>query len=82
MVELSKMIIREEIDDNTTVFIDADPKGSGLIYRIKNNGSIVIVENGVKSNIFIQIPKSDATRPAKKMRIEGINDNDDALMLD
>ncbi|XP_058727569.1 chaperone protein ClpB1-like [Vicia villosa] len=77
VVELSKMLIREEIDENTTVFIDADPKESGLVYRIENNGSIVIAENGVKSDIFIQIPKSDATRPAKKMRIEGINDNDD-----
>ncbi|CAI8591524.1 unnamed protein product [Vicia faba] len=81
VVELSKMLIREEIDENTTVFIDADPNGSGLVYRVENNGSIVNAENGVKSDIFIQIPKSDATRPAKKMRIEESNDDDDDILM-
>ncbi|MCI86485.1 chaperone protein ClpB1-like, partial [Trifolium medium] len=40
------MLIREEIDENTTVFIDAGPKGSDLSYRVEKNGGIVNAETG------------------------------------
>ncbi|RHN71522.1 putative ATP-dependent Clp protease ATP-binding subunit ClpA [Medicago truncatula] len=71
VTELSRMLIREEIDENTTVYIDADPNGSGLVHRAENSEEIVNAEIGVKSDILIQItngPKSDDTRPAKKMK--------------
>ncbi|XP_048443436.1 chaperone protein ClpB1-like [Pyrus x bretschneideri] len=32
--ELSRMLVREEIDENSTVFIDAAPTGSGLVYSV------------------------------------------------
>jgi len=56
VTELSMMLIREEIDENTTVCIDAGPKGSDLVYRVEKNGGIVNAETGVKSDILIQIP--------------------------
>lgn len=71
VTELSRMLIREEIDENTTVYIDVDPNGSGLVHRAENSEEIVNAETGVKSDILIQItngPKSDDTRPAKKMK--------------
>jgi ATP-dependent Clp protease ATP-binding subunit ClpB len=55
VTELSRMLIREEIDENTTVYIDAGPNGSGLVYRVENNEEIVNAETGVKSDILIQI---------------------------
>ncbi|CAI8610124.1 unnamed protein product [Vicia faba] len=65
VTELSRMLIKEEIDENTTVYIDAGPKGSDLAYRVEKNGGIVNAETGVKSDILIQIPngpKSDAVQ--------------------
>ena len=29
------MLIREEIDENSTVYIDAGPNGSGLVYKVE-----------------------------------------------
>ncbi|CAL5198394.1 unnamed protein product [Lathyrus oleraceus] len=79
VTELSRMLIREEIDENTTVYIDAGPKGSDLAYRVEKNGGIVNAETGVKSDILIQIPngpKSDAVQAVKKMKIEEIDDDE------
>jgi ATP-dependent Clp protease ATP-binding subunit ClpB len=79
VTELSRMLIREEIDENTTVYVDAGPNGSGLVYRAENNEEIVHAETRVKSDILIQItngPESDDTRPTKKMK------TDDVLMLE
>ncbi|CAJ2664635.1 chaperone protein ClpB1 [Trifolium pratense] len=79
VTELSRMLIREEIDENTTVFIDAGPKGSDLSYRVEKNGGIVNAETGIKSDILIQIPngpKSDAVQAVKKMRIEEVDDDE------
>ncbi|KAK2411412.1 Chaperone protein ClpB1 [Trifolium repens] len=79
VTELSRMLIREEIDENTTVFIDAGPKGSDLSYRVEKNGGIVNAETGLKSDILIQIPngpKSDAVQAVKKMRIQEIDDDE------
>jgi ATP-dependent Clp protease ATP-binding subunit ClpA len=46
--ELSRMLIWEEIDENTTVFVDAGPNGSGLVYRVENNdeNTTVFVDAG------------------------------------
>ncbi|XP_058768645.1 chaperone protein ClpB1-like [Vicia villosa] len=79
VTELSRMLIKEEIDENTTVFIDAGPKGSDLAYRVEKNGGIVNAETGVKSDILIQIPngpKSDAVQAVKKMKIEEIDEDE------
>jgi ATP-dependent Clp protease ATP-binding subunit ClpB len=37
---LSMMLVADEIVDNTTVDIDACPKGSGLTYRLGKNGVV------------------------------------------
>ncbi|GAA0140169.1 protease [Lithospermum erythrorhizon] len=82
VTELSKMLIREEIDENSTVFIDASIDGKGLTYRVEKNGGLVNEATGQKSDVLIQLPngptRSDA-KSAKKMRIEEIEDDDEMV---
>jgi len=47
------MIIKEEIYENTTVYIDVGPKESDLSYRVEKNGGIFNAETGLKSDILI-----------------------------
>ena len=35
------MLVREEIDENSTVYIDAGPNRSGLVYKVEKNGGLV-----------------------------------------
>lgn len=73
VTELSKMLIREEIDENSTVYIDAAPGKEELTYRVDKNGGFVNVQTGQKSDILIQVPSgaigSDAAHAVKKMKI-------------
>ncbi|WCJ35852.1 Chaperone protein ClpB [Euphorbia peplus] len=81
VTELSRMLIREDIDENSTVYIDAGPSGSDLVYRVENNGGLVNAATGEKADVLIQIPggstKSDAAQKVKKMKIEEIVDEDE-----
>lgn len=83
VTELSKMLIREEIDENSTVYIDAAYNGKELAYRVEKNGGIVNAATGQKSDILIQIPngpRSDAAQTVKKMKIQEIEDDEDEMM--
>ncbi|XWS37283.1 hypothetical protein CRYUN_Cryun19dG0029900 [Craigia yunnanensis] len=51
VTELSRMLVREEIDENSTVYIDAAPNGSDLVYRVEKNGGLVNAATGQKSGI-------------------------------
>ncbi|XP_030537316.2 chaperone protein ClpB1 [Rhodamnia argentea] len=85
VTELSRMLIREELDENSTVYIDAAPHGDGLVYRVEKNGGVFNLETGQKSNILIQVPngpKNDrahqqVNKTVKKMKIEEIDDNEE-----
>ncbi|KAM7268051.1 hypothetical protein ACFE04_010217 [Oxalis oulophora] len=83
VTELSKMLIREEIDENSTVYIDSN--GDELAYRVEKNGGLVN-EMGQKSEVLIQIPNgtksSYASQAVKKMKIEEIHDDEDEVMED
>lgn len=82
VTELSKMLIKEEIDENSTVYIDAGPNGSELVYRVEKNGGLVNAVTGQKSDVLIQIPngpRNDAAQAVKKMKIEEIQDDDDEM---
>lgn len=84
VTELSRMLVKEEIDENSTVYIDASTNGSELVYRVENNGGIVNAVTGRKSDILIQIPsgslpRSDAAEAVKKMKSEQIDDEDDEM---
>ncbi|KAK3440301.1 hypothetical protein EUGRSUZ_B00581 [Eucalyptus grandis] len=46
VTELSRMLIREELDENSTVYIDAVPLGDGLVYRVEKNGGLIDPETG------------------------------------
>lgn len=80
VTELSKMLVRAEIDENSTVYIDADVTGKELTYRVEKNGGLVNAVTGQKSDILIQMPngpRSDAAQAVKKMRIEEIDEDDE-----
>ncbi|CAO2818512.1 unnamed protein product [Amaranthus hypochondriacus] len=83
VTELSKMLIGEVIDENSTVYIDAGM--DGLAYRVEKNGGMVNAATGQRAEVLIQVPngtRSDATQAAKKIRIEEIDDDDDDEMMD
>jgi ATP-dependent Clp protease ATP-binding subunit ClpB len=67
------MLIREEIDENSTVYVDAAPGKEELAYRVDKNGGLVNAQTGQKSDILIQVPNgavgSDATHSVKRMKI-------------
>ncbi|KAJ8452273.1 hypothetical protein Cgig2_006078 [Carnegiea gigantea] len=78
VTELSKMLIKEEIDENSTVYIDAGM--DGLTYRIEKNGGLVDPTTGQKADVLIEVPNgpmSDVSQVAKKIRIEEIDDDED-----
>lgn len=80
VTELSRMLLKEEIDENSTVYIDAAPSGSDLAYQVEKNGGLVNAATGQKAEVLIQIPngpKTDAAQAVKKMRIEEIDDDDE-----
>lgn len=83
MTELSKMLVKEEIDENSTVYIDAARNKKELTYRVEKNGGLVNAATGQKSDVLIQIPNgprsSDAAQAVKKMKIEEIDDDDDVM---
>ncbi|CAA3021637.1 chaperone 1-like [Olea europaea subsp. europaea] len=79
VTELSKMLVKEEIDENSTVYIDASLDGKELTYRVEKNGGLVNAATGEKSDILIEIPngsRSDAAQVVKKLKIEEIVDDD------
>ncbi|CAN6445607.1 unnamed protein product [Victoria cruziana] len=73
VTELSMMLIKDEIDENSTVYIDASPGAKGLTYRVEKYGGLVNADTGLKSDILIEIPngpsKSEAVQMVKKMKI-------------
>ncbi|CAL4961441.1 unnamed protein product [Urochloa decumbens] len=82
VTELSKMLIKEEIDENSTVFIDAAPNKDELTYKVDMNGGLVNAQTRQKSDILIQVPSGaindGAAHAVKKMRImQDDNDADD-----
>ncbi|KAL7161226.1 hypothetical protein ACSBR2_041807 [Camellia fascicularis] len=80
VTELSKMLVKEEIDENSTVYIDVSYNGKELAYRVERNGGLVNAATGQKSDILIQIPngsRSDAAQAVKKMKIEEIDEDDE-----
>ncbi|CAI9111863.1 OLC1v1012192C1 [Oldenlandia corymbosa var. corymbosa] len=83
VTELSKMLVKGEIDENSTVYIDAAYNKKELAYKVEKNGGLVNPSTGQKSDILIQLPngfnKSDAAQAVKKMKIEEIDDDDEMM---
>ncbi|MQM02470.1 hypothetical protein Taro_035240 [Colocasia esculenta] len=81
VTQLSKMLIRQEIDENSTVYIDAVAGMNELLYRVARNGGLVDNTTGHKSDILIQLPsghnRNDAAQSVKKMKIVPDDDDDD-----
>ncbi|KAG8638969.1 hypothetical protein MANES_14G084950v8 [Manihot esculenta] len=70
VTELSRMLLKVETDENSTVYIDARPKGNELVYQVENNGGLVNATAGQKAEVLIQIPsipRNDAAQAVKKM---------------
>ncbi|XP_058095182.1 chaperone protein ClpB1 [Magnolia sinica] len=81
VTELSKMLIRNEIDENSTVYIDAAPGKKQLMYRVEKNGGLVNATTGQKSDILIEIPngplQNDAAQVVKKMKLQADEEDED-----
>ncbi|KAA3458360.1 chaperone protein ClpB1 [Gossypium australe] len=84
VTELSRMLVKEEIDENSTVYVDASPKRNELVYRVEKNGGLVNATTGQKSEVLIQIPngqpRSDAAQAVKKMKVEEMDEDEDEEM--
>ncbi|KAB2020567.1 hypothetical protein ES319_D07G077100v1 [Gossypium barbadense] len=84
VTELSRMLVKEEIDENSTVYVDASPKRNELVYRVEKNGGLVNAATGQKSEVLIQIPngqpRSDAAQAVKKMKVEEMEEDEDEEM--
>ncbi|TYI72715.1 hypothetical protein E1A91_D07G079300v1 [Gossypium mustelinum] len=84
VTELSRMLVKEEIDENSTVYVDASPKRNELVYRVEKNGGLVNAATGQKSEVLIQIPngqpRSDAAQAVKKMKVEEMVEDEDEEM--
>lgn len=83
VTELSRMLVREEIDENSTVYIDAAPSGNGLVYKVEKNGGLVNASTGQKAEVLIQVPNgprsTDAAQAVKKMKIEEIDEDNEMV---
>ncbi|KAK9130055.1 hypothetical protein Sjap_010542 [Stephania japonica] len=84
VTELSKMLVKGEIDENSTVYIDAAAGGGELSYEVEKNGGLVNETTGQKADILIQIPNgpktaNDASQAVKRMKIEEIVDDEDMV---
>lgn len=83
VTELSKMLINEEIDENSTVSIDASPNKDELTYKVDMNGGLVNAQTGQKSDILIQVPNGaingGAAHTVKKMRLMQDDQDDDDM---
>ncbi|ERN02808.1 chaperone protein ClpB1 [Amborella trichopoda] len=75
VTQLSKMLVKGEIDENSTVYIDAAGKGKReLVYRVEKNGGLVNADTGAKSDILIKLSngmrKNDTEQAVKKMKMD------------
>ncbi|KAI3934918.1 hypothetical protein MKW92_028672, partial [Papaver armeniacum] len=50
VTEFSKMLLREEIDENSIVYTDASLDGAELTYRVENNGGLVNASTEITLN--------------------------------
>ncbi|KZV23287.1 heat shock protein 101 [Dorcoceras hygrometricum] len=80
VTQLSKMLVREEIDENSTVYIDASVDGKELVYTVETDGGLVNASTGEKSDILINLPngtRPDPVQAVKRIKIEEILDDDE-----
>ncbi|KAK9054449.1 hypothetical protein SSX86_025527 [Deinandra increscens subsp. villosa] len=79
VTELSRMLIEEEIDENSTVYIDVGVNGKELSYKVERNGGLVNATTGQKSDILIQVPNATGgtcDNAVKRMKIEAVDEMD------
>lgn len=78
VTQLSRMLINDEIDDNSTVYIDVKPDINELSYRVERTGGLVNATTGKKSDILIGISDGKLnSHTTKKLRIEEMDSDDD-----
>ncbi len=83
VTQLSRMLINDEIDDNSTVYVDVKPGGGELTYRVERNGGLVNAATGVKSDILIEVPNVphhvEASKSTKRIKMEDLDMDEDAM---
>lgn len=73
------MLINDEIDENSTVYIDAKHGSNELKYEVvKTGGGLINAITGAKSDILISVPdkKLDSQVTTKRVKIDmdGVDD--------
>lgn len=81
VTHLSRMLINDEVDENSTVYIDTKPGAHSLTYKVERNGGLVNSTTGAKSDILIKIPNTNM-KEAKKMKIDEVDADADEDMED
>nr|ABB73202.1 heat shock protein 101 [Funaria hygrometrica] len=69
VTNLSRMLINDEVDDNSTVFIDVKPGENQLSYAVERNGGLVNSITGKKADILIEVPRVEQ-HDVKRIRVE------------
>lgn len=78
VTQLSRMLISDEIDENSTVYIDVQPGKKELCYQVDKKGGVVNATTGQKSDILIAIPDGKVgSHSPKKLKIEEMDSDDD-----
>lgn len=81
VTNLSRMLINDEVDDNSTVFIDVKPGENLLTYTVERNGGLVNSVTGKKADILIEVPRAEQ-HDLKRMRVEEPDSDLDDEMKD
>ncbi|XP_038880335.1 chaperone protein ClpB1 [Benincasa hispida] len=77
VTELSKMLIKEEIDEQFTVYIDASNGGKDLEYRVEKNNGLFNGISDRKYELLIQIPSVEKNKRDESDEDEDGQDEDD-----
>ncbi|KAI3894224.1 hypothetical protein MKX03_013871 [Papaver bracteatum] len=77
VTELSKMLVREEIAENSTVYFDASIDGNELAYRVEKNGGLVNASTGEKFDILIGVKNDVASQAVKRMKIMELDEDEE-----
>lgn len=69
VTELSKMLVQGQIDENSTVYIDAAPNSSQLQFRVEKDGGVASAASKNKENL-VKGQLGSPAKAVKKMRFE------------
>lgn len=76
MTDLSKMLIKEEIGEEYTVYVDANDNGKYLKYNVEKNNGLINGISDKRYEILIQIPTMEKNKDDQSEEDEGGNEEE------